>query len=148
MIYLRVTCLLIGSFFLFTFFPLMFVKSRNFGLLASFSFRSFASKHTLSVFRKCFRQLKVIPAAIHLIHNISSQIKTSESKTMNHRNEHLCYHSIILYRIFLSFKETHRLKLHIDHRLVQLQLLTFQGRRLLEITVEHCNTCLIEQLLL
>ena len=98
MIYLRVTCLLIGSFFLFTFFPLMFVKSRNFGLLASFSFRSFASKHTLSVFRKCFRQLKVIPAAFHLIHNISFLIKTSESKIMNHRNKHLCYHSIILER--------------------------------------------------
>ena len=105
MIYLRVTCLLIGSFFLFTFFPLMFVKSRNFGLLASFSFRSFASKHTLSVFRKCFRQLKVIPAAIHLIRNISSQIKTRESKTMNHRNKHLCYHSIILYRIFYPLKK-------------------------------------------
>ena len=131
MIYLRVTCLLIGSFFLFTFFPLMFVKSRNFGLLASFSFRSFASKHTLSVFRKCFRQLKVIPAAIHLIRNISFQIKTRESKTMNHNNEHLCDTTPS------SFIETHRLKLHIDHRLVQLQLLTFQGRRLLEITVGH-----------
>ena len=138
MIYLRVTCLLIGSFFLFTFFPLMFVKSRNFGLLASFSFRSFASKHTLSVFRKCFRQLKVIPAAIHLIHNISFSIKTRESKTMNHRNKHLI--DVIYATTPSSFIETHRLKLHIDHRLVQLQLLTFQGRRLLEITVGHCNT--------